>query len=124
MPAPFDRDRIRAELVEATRAARSAGREVTAVLIASYMQAWPEHINWQHEVAPLFVERLSDIPLDLLKRAFDICADSCTFRPTIAEIRNAIRSELFARAKAVMLLQFALDEAALDLDPESPPNPP
>lgn len=86
------------------------------------MQAWPEHINWQHEVGPLFVDRLADIPADLLKRAFEICADTCVYRPTIAEIRNAVRTELFARAKAVLLLQLALDEMPVDGPRESAPN--
>lgn len=124
MIVPLPTAEMRHDLDEARRSLKAPPAEVTGAIVAFYMGVWPEHINWQEQVAPLYVDALSDIPADLLEQAFKICVQTCKFRPAPSEVREAVRDELWSRHRAVVLLGLALDEEALDRSRESPPNSP
>ena len=55
----------------------------------------------------LYVDRLRDIPPDLLTAAVDRVIDTSEFFPTIARIRNAVESELRSRNDVLRRLKAA-----------------
>jgi hypothetical protein len=59
----------------------------------------------------LYVDLLSDIPGDILARAFRKCAQTLKFFPTVAEIRSAAMPEMAMRSWRIMRMKALVKRA-------------
>lgn len=111
--APVSLDGVDGAIADVERMLIPAKPEDVAVVLGKTLVMWtpPKDLNLQ-DAMPLYVQALSDLPIDLLRAAMAKAAKNCEFFPRPATIRDQVASEFSARRHTLSRLKAARGKAA------------
>lgn len=100
-------DELASALVPVSEAGER-GTQLAAMFALMLIESFPMQDKSGSQYADRLVERLVQLPADLLKPVVDRLLDTCTHRPAAVEVNDAVRHALARRKLLLMRVQAGL----------------
>jgi hypothetical protein len=114
LPDADEVKQLPALIVAHDRALVGASAEQIVSFLGAYAMAWPDDKKRSDAEAAgrlrIYVKGLEDIPPDVLEIAFDEAVKSCTFFPTVKELRDLADDELRQRRYKRFVMQRMIEK--------------